>query len=150
MKIPLGSDLLLIKGSSSFLLVGKADELFVLCIETSDREVCQTVEKGDLIVVSAPEGGEIDQARMILELVRTYHQPLLVLPKKHPGTKRLKMVVSAGPDIVPRCDIVRGTHPEQNVICASDELSKISLYACDGGVIAEGIESGDDIYTSYV
>lgn len=138
MKIPLDSDYLLIRGKNSFLLAATAFEKFTLFIETHEKELCQTVKNGDLIVVSAPEGGDIRHAAMLLELIRTYHQPLVVLPKKHPGSKRLFMVVSAGSEIVPRCDISRGTHPEQNVICASYELSKISLYACEEGILING------------
>lgn len=141
MKIPVGKDFLLIRGKKSFLLAATAQEKFTLFIETKDKELCQTVDAGDLIVVSAPEGGELRHAGMLLELIRTYHQPLVVLSKGHPGSKRLGMVVSAGPEIVPRCDISRGTHPEQNVICASDELSVIRLSSCEEGILVFGDEN---------
>ena len=134
MIIPLEKDLLLIRRGYSFLLVAKAAELFVLCIETFEKEICQTVEEGDLIVVSAPEGGDVRQAEILIELVRTYRQPVFVLPKAHPGSARLSMVVSAGPAIFPRCDIVRGTHPEQDVICASAEFGNLHLSSVPGGV----------------
>ena len=132
--IPLDDELLLIRRGDPFLLVAKAPELFVLCIETYDKELCQTVEAGDLIVASAPEGGDVRHAEILVELLRTYHQPVFVMPKDHPGSTRLSMVVSAGPAVIPKCDIVRGTHPEQDVICASEEFGNLRLSSVHGGV----------------
>ncbi len=139
MKISLGSGYLLIEGERSFVLAGTAPEQFTLFIETYEKELSQTVLKGDIIAVSAPEGGDLRHAALLLELIRTYRQPLVVLPKGHPGSKRLGMVVSAGSEIVFKCDIQRGTHPEQNVICSSDELFGIRLLCCEKGILAEGI-----------
>jgi hypothetical protein len=139
MNIPLASGLLLIRGETSFFLIGRATEQFALPIETTDAEVFQGVREGDLIVVSAPEGGEVEQARMLLELVRTYHAPLVVLPKGHPGSRRLRMVISAGPVIRPHSTILRGTHPEQDVICSSPEFDGVVFRAVGEGVEAEGL-----------
>ena len=139
MNIPLESGLLLIRGTSSFLLIGRAKERFALPIETTDAEVFQGVREGDLIVVSAPEGGDVEQARMLLELVRTYHSPLVVLPKGHPGSRRLRMVISAGPVIRPHSTIVRGTHPEQDVICSSPEFDGVVFRAVKDAVAVEGL-----------
>ena len=120
-------ELLLIKGDHSFLLVSRVKDRFGLYIETSDQEFCQGVDAGDLVVVSAPEGGPVEPALMLMDLVRTYHVPLLVLPGEHPGSRRISYVVSVGPDIFTSCSIRRGTHPEQNLICSSDELAGITL-----------------------
>jgi hypothetical protein len=139
MNIPLASGLLLIRGDASFFLIGRAKDRFALPIETTDAEVFQGVREGDLIVVSAPEGGEVEQARMLLELVRTYHAPLVVLPKGHPGSRRLRMVISAGPVIRPHSTILRGTHPEQDVICSSPEFDGVVFRASGEGVTAEGL-----------
>ena len=120
--------------SPAFILIGQVSRRFALCIELQEREVCQTLMEGDMVAVSAPEGGELRHAAMLLELVRSYRQPLLVLPKDHAGSKRLSMVVSAGSEIIPKCTIIRGTHPEQNVICSSEELSALSFHASKDGV----------------
>jgi hypothetical protein len=125
---------LLIKGKKSFLLVALVKNSFGLCIETTDDEYVQGVEAGDLVVVSAPEGGAIEPALMLMDLVRTFHVPLLVLPKNHPGSKRISYVVSVGPEIFTSCSIRRGTHPDQHVICSSDELAGISLKRIEHGV----------------
>jgi hypothetical protein len=94
----------------------------------------------DLIVVSAPEGGPLEPAIMLLELVRIYQCPLMVLPKGHPGSKRLRYVVSAGESIRLSCSIERGTHPEQDILCAAGEFTGMILQAVNGGVVMEGPE----------
>jgi hypothetical protein len=130
----LDDEFLLIKGKKSFLLVALVKNSFGLCIEISDDEYVQGVEAGDLVVVSAPESGAIEPALMLVDLVRTFHIPLLVLPKNHPGSKRISYVVSVGPEIFTSCSIRRGTHPEQHLICSSDELAGISLKRIEHGV----------------
>jgi hypothetical protein len=100
------------------------------------------VHPDDLVVVSAPEGGEKEPARMLLELVRRYRLPLLVLPKDHPGSGRLSLVVSVSASLHLSCDIRRGTHPEQHLLCSSEELAGITLRGSEGGVDLGGIPSG--------
>ena len=136
MNYPVDDELLLIRGIHSFLLAAKAINRFSLCIETSTEEYCQGVEPGDVIVVSAPEGGAVEPALMLIDLVRTYHMPLLVLSKDHPGSRRISRVVSVASEIHTNCSIRRGTHPEQHLVCSSDELS---------GIILKGTEKGIDI-----
>lgn len=140
MKIPLSDGYLLIRGKSSFFLVARAPDTFALPIETTDAEVFQGVRRGDLIVVSAPEGGDPEQARMLCELVRTYRQPMVVLPKGHPGSSRLRMVISVAPEIMPKADIIRGTHPDQDVICSSAELSGLGMKAAGEYIRIEGFD----------
>jgi len=136
----LGNEYLLIQGDNSFLLIGKAGSQICICIETADNEYCQGLSPDDLIVVSAPEGGPLEPAIMLLELVRTYRCPLIVLPKGHPGSKRLRYVISAGERIRLSCSIERGTHPEQDVLCANGEFTGLVLQAVNGGMIIEGPE----------
>lgn len=136
-----GNEYLLIQGDYSFLLIGKAGTLRCICIETTDNEYCQGLSPDDLIVVSAPEGGPVEPAIMLLELVRTYKCPLMVLPKGHPGSKRLRYVISAGDRIRLSCSIERGTHPEQDVLCANGEFLELVLTAVNGGVDIEGPEN---------
>ena len=134
MNYTLADEMLLIRGNQSFLVVAKVKSSFGLCIETSDDEYIQGVDAGDLVVVSAPEGGAVEPALMLIDLVRTFHIPLLVLPKNHPGSRRISYVVSAGPEIFTSCSIQRGTHPDQHLICSSGELSGITLTGEVGGV----------------
>jgi hypothetical protein len=141
MNYTLADEMLLIRGKQSFLVVAKVKSSFGLCIETSDGEYVQGVEAGDLVVVSAPEGGAVEPALMLIDLVRTFHLPLLVLPKNHPGSRRISYVVSAGPEIFTSCSIQRGTHPDQHLICSSGELSGIILKGECGGVEISSLQS---------
>ncbi|MGA2919033.1 alpha/beta hydrolase [Methanoregula sp.] len=136
---PLTDEFLLISGEHSFLLAGKANARFGLRIETMDAEYSQTVDPDDLIVVSAPEGGPLEPAIMLAEFVRTYRMPLIVLPKNHPGSKRFSYLVSVWPEIHTSCSIRRGTHPEQHLVCSSDELAGISLKGLPGAVELSGL-----------
>jgi hypothetical protein len=119
----------MLEGPESFVLAGQPSANFPLCIEYPEGECCHTICQDDLVVVSAPEGGPREPALMLLELVRTYHVPLIVLPRGHPGSRRLHFVVSAGSTIHLSCRIQRGTHPEQHLLCAGADL---------GGMVLEG------------
>ena len=59
--------------------------------------------------------------------------PLIVLPKGHPASPRLKTVVSIGPCTRLSCKIQPGTHPEQNVLCGSEEFHELEVLAEPGG-----------------
>jgi hypothetical protein len=134
-----GNQLLLIEGEHSFLLVGRAGEPFPLFIETTAQEYCQGVEADDLIVVSCPEGGPVQPAILLLELVRTWHIPLIVLPRNHPAVSRMRLVVSVAGEIRGQCGIVRGTHPEQGVICAAEEFGSVALRGENGAILIENL-----------
>lgn len=147
MKFPLEDNFLLIQGNHSFLLIGKAQDRFSLCIETSMEEYCQGVMPGDVIVVSAPEGGDLEPALLLMELVRTYHVPLLVLPKNHPGSRRISRVVSVDKEVHTSCSITRGTHPEQHLVCSSAELAGLVVRGAPDSVELEGVPAGATLRT---
>jgi hypothetical protein len=131
---PLKGEFLLISGPCSFLLVAQADACFALCIETMEQEYCQTLEPHDLVAASAPVGGPLEPAVMLIEFVRKYRMPVTVLPRNHPGSKRFSYLVSAGPEIHTSCSIKRGTHPEQHLLCSHDELTGMVLKGTGSGV----------------
>jgi hypothetical protein len=139
---PLDDGYLVLEGDSSFLAVARALRRLPLCIETVEGEVVQGVEPDDLVAASAPNGGPLAPALMLIELVRRYGLPLVVLPKGHPGSRRLNIVVSAGPAIRIACGIQRGTHPEQDVLCGADEFEGLVLRGMHGGVEVEGGSPG--------
>ncbi|MEN6611048.1 MAG: alpha/beta hydrolase [Methanoregulaceae archaeon] len=139
MFLELDGGFLLLRGSHSFLLVGKVISGLGLCIEVPEGEYVQGLSPGDLVAASAPEGGPLEPARMLIDLVRVYRMPLIVLPKDHPGSRRLRIVISAGPVIELNCGIRRGTHPEQHLICSSDELAGIVLRGVPGGIEVSNI-----------
>ncbi|GEM_PF-3466666 len=51
----------------------------------------------------------------------------------------MRYVVSAGRRIDLNHTIERGTHPEQNIICSSEEFSRVSLYGDEEMIVAEGL-----------
>jgi hypothetical protein len=128
-------EIILLEGPESFVLTGQPSTPFPLCIEYPEGEVCLTIGQDDLVAVSAPEAGPREPALMLLELVRSYHSPLIVLPRGHPGSRRLRYVVSAASAIHLNCGIQRGTHPEQHLLCAGADLA---------GMVLEG--RGDALY----
>ncbi|MEN6343214.1 MAG: alpha/beta hydrolase [Methanospirillum sp.] len=135
---PLDDGYLVLEGASSYLAVARALRRLPLCIETAEGELVQGLDADDLIVASAPSGGPLAPALMLIELVRRYGLPLVVLPKGHPGSRRLGVVVSAGPSIRIACGIQRGTHPEQDVLCGANEFAGMVLRGVQGGVEVEG------------
>ena len=138
LRIPFsGNRPVLLRGTSSFLLVGRAEEKFPLIIGTETGELVQGIYPGDLIIVSAPEGGEVPPALYLLEMVRTYHTPVIALGKDHPAGRRLSYVVSAADRIEMLCDILRGTHPDQHLLCSADEFVGMVLSAEGNELVAE-------------
>jgi len=135
---PLDDGYLVLEGASSYLAVARALRRLPLCIETVEGELVQGLDVDDLIAASAPSGGPLAPALMLIELVRRYGLPLVVLPKGHRGSRRLRVVVSAGPSIRIACDIQRGTHPEQDVLCGADEFAGLVLRGVPGGIEVEG------------
>ena len=125
-------EIILLEGPESFVLTGQPSAPFPLCIEYPEGECCQTIGLDDLVAVSAPEGGPREPALMLLELVRSYHSPLIVLPRGHPGSRRLHHVVSGGNAIHLSCGIQRGTHPEQHLLCAGADLTGMVLEGSEG------------------
>jgi hypothetical protein len=142
MNVPLREEFLLLSGAHSFLILAKVNACFALCIETAETEYCQTLEPDDLVAASGPEGGPVEPALMLIDFVRKYRMPLMVLPKDHPGSKRFRYLVSAGPVINSSCSIRRGTHPEQHLLCTSDELAGIALTGVSGGVEIRNLPKG--------
>jgi len=140
-----GDGILLVRGRSSFLLAAPARERFTLFLEDCQGEIVQSVEPDDLVVVSAPEGGPLEPALLLLRLVRDHHVPLIILPKGHPGSRRLRHVVSVAPRVLLACGIQRGTHPEQHLICSSDELAGITLSGSDGEIVLDQVPPGLDV-----
>jgi hypothetical protein len=133
----LRDDPIILRGDVSFLLVACVAEKFPLMIETDNEELIQGVYPGDLIIASALEGGEIAPALFLLEMVKTYHTPVIVLGKNHPASRRLPCVISAATRIEMRCDIHSGTHPEQHLLCTTDEFTGMILYSDGNELVIE-------------
>ena len=111
-------------------------------IETEDDEIVLFTEEDDLFVASGfgTDGRMIEGIRCMLYLVREIGSPLIVLPKNHPASGRLRMVVSAGRETTIDCDIRPGTHPEQDVLCGTEEFGGMRITGVKDGVQLQNID----------
>ena len=104
-------------------------------LDTDDEEIVLFTEPEDLIVASAFGTGEDIQRGLgcTIYQIRELGSPLIVLPRGHPASSRLKTVVSIGSMTKLSCEIEPGTHPEQNVLCSSEEFSGLEILAAPDG-----------------
>jgi hypothetical protein len=109
-------------------------------LETQTEETVLFTETEDLMVASAFGIGDkiLRGLQCTLYQLRELGAPLIVLPKGHPASPRLKVVVSIGPSTRLSCKIQPGTHPEQDVLCASGEFSNLEILGEPGGAEAKG------------
>ena len=93
-------------------------------LETESEEIVLFTEPEDLMVASSWDVGEkvMRGLHCTIYQLRELGAPLIVLPKGHPASPRLKTVVSIGPRTRLSCKIQPGTHPEQDVLCGSEEF----------------------------
>jgi hypothetical protein len=134
-------EILFLKGSSGELGVVKAAKNIQIFIGTPEgEEVVQFLQSEDLIAVSAFNTGEKAEKgiKCMIHLIREQGSPIIVLPKNHPTSGRLKMVVSCGEIIKLDCNIQPGTHPEQDILCACEDLSGVEIHADKGSVEIRG------------
>jgi hypothetical protein len=110
-------------------------------LETEKEEIILFTDLDDLIVASSFGLGEKIRRglRCTLFQLRELGAPLIVLPKGHPASARLTTVVSIGPVTRLSCKIQPGTHPEQDVLCGSDEFHGLEVHAEPGGVAINGL-----------
>jgi hypothetical protein len=106
-------------------------------LDTEVEEVVLFTEPKDIIVASAFGTGERIRRglRCTIYQIRELNSPLIVLPKGHPASPRLKSVVSIGPRIKMSCEIAPGTHPEQDVLCGSEEFHGLEVLADPEGAV---------------
>jgi len=111
-------------------------------LDTADEEIVIFTDKDDLLVASAFMAGEKIRRglKCMLYLIREMESPLIVLPKGHPASPRLTMVVSVGAGTRVSCDIEPGTHPEQDVLCGSSEFHGALVLAAPGGAVLENFD----------
>ena len=141
-KIPLKNDeIIFLNGKSGTVGVVKFAKNGQIFIGTPDKEeIVMFLEKEDLIAVSALNSGPLaeDGIKSLIFLLKDVGTPLVVLPKDHPTSKRLPMVASCGETVRLDCNITPGTHPEQNILCACEDLSGIMVKTTNGGIEIHG------------
>lgn len=130
------SEILLLRGKTGTVAIVKVGPKSQFFIETEDEEIVLGLDPKDLIVASAFSVGELYEngLKCVLYMVRELKSPLIVLPKKHKASARLPIVVSAGKRTVISCDITPGTHPDQDVLCGSDEFNGLEATGTATGV----------------
>jgi hypothetical protein len=141
--IPLNStELLLVHGQTGTLAIVKVGKKRQFFVETPEDEIVLALGPEALLVASGFGTGEriANGLRCVLYMIREVNSPLIVLPKNHPASARLKIVVSAGKQIVLSCDITPGTHPEQHLLCGMEEFSGAELLGVEGGVELKGLD----------
>ena len=137
-RIPLSADeILFVKGKAGVLAIAKVGAQREFLVETPEKEIFLFASPEDLIVasgfyaslksdsnssssenggnsgesvVSAAENALLRGLKCVIFMLRELNSPLIVLPKGHPATKRLRTVVSVGKRIVLSCEITPGTH----------------------------------------
>ena len=143
--IPLSdNEMVILHGNSGVIGIVKAghDNLFFL--ETEEEEIVIGLEPDDLLVSSGfnTNTTTIKGIKCVLYTIREVGTPLIVLPKGHPASKRLKIVVSVGNVTRISCDITPGTHPEQDVLCGVEEFSGVEIMGVPGGVEFNNLNAG--------
>lgn len=130
------SEMLLLRGKTGTVAIVKVGPRSQFFLETEDEEIVLGLNPKDLIVASAFSVGELYEngLKCVLYMVRELKSPLIVLPKKHKASARLPIVVSAGERTVLSCDITPGTHPNQDVLCGSDEFNGLEATGTPTGV----------------
>jgi len=140
MHIPLREDeIAYIEGENGTIALAKTKGRFFY-LETEQKEIILFTEPEDLMVASSFGRGEKIRRGLHCTLfqLRELEAPLIVLPKGHPASPRLKTVVSIGPLTRLSCMIEPGTHPEQNVLCGSEEFHGLEIMAEPEGAEIRG------------
>lgn len=135
------SEMLLLRGTAGVVAIVKAGINCQFFLETENDEIVLGLEPQDLIVASALSVDEKTEKglKCVLFLVREIRSPLIVLPKHHPASPRLPIVVSAGKRTVLSCSITPGTHPNQDVLCSSKEFESLEILATPDGVLIKNM-----------
>jgi hypothetical protein len=136
-EIPLKeSEMLLLRGTAGMVAIVKVGPRGQFFLETEKEEIVLELEPHDLIVASAFSVDKRTEKglKCVLYMIRELRSPLIVLPKNHPASPRLPIVVSAGNKTVLNCNITPGTHPDQEVLCGSNEFDSLEVTGTQEGV----------------
>ena len=130
------SEMLLLRGTAGTVAIVKVGLCEQLFLETENEEIVLGLEPHDLIVASALSVDENTEKglKCILFMIREIRSPLIVLPKNHPASPRLPIVVSVGKKTLLSCNITPGTHPNQDVLCGSNEFDNLEVRGTLEGV----------------
>lgn len=138
-------EMLLLRGKKGMLGMVKAGDHTQYFLETGTEEILLALDPEDLLVASGFGTDEkiVKGMKCVLYMIRDVGSPFIVLPKNHPASRRLKVVVSAGPRTRISCNIIPGTHPEQDILCGADEFDGLEVKGVKGGVELNGRTGGE-------
>jgi hypothetical protein len=142
--IPLNAaQLLVVRGKTGTLAIIKVGQTRQFLVETPDREIVLGVGPEAVLVASGfgTDDRIVNGLRCVLYMIREVGLPLIVLPKDHPASARLKIVVAVGSRIVLSCNITPGTHPEQHLLCTMPEFEGVEMLGVEGGVELRGLKA---------
>lgn len=134
-------EIIFLKGKSGIVGVAKFAKNGHIFIGTPDsEEVVIFLDKKDIIAVSSLNSSPLAEKgiKSLIFLLRDLGAPLVVLPENHPTSQRLPMVASCGEKVRLDCNITPGTHPEQDILCACDDLSGVEITASNDGINISG------------
>jgi hypothetical protein len=137
------NEILFVRSADGMIGIVKSGCVRQLFIETIEEEIVMAISAEDLLVASGFSNDSTTTKAIVctLSLIRDVGSPLIVLPKDHPASSRLRVVASVGKRTVLRCDIEKGTHPEQDVLCGPAGLNGLEIVATKGAVVLRGGES---------
>jgi hypothetical protein len=134
-------EIIFLKGKSGMVGVAKFAHQGHIFMGTPDNEeIVLFMEPEDIIAVSALNSTSKSKEgiKSLIFLLREIGTPLVVLPSDHPTSRRLPLVASCGEKVRLDCNITPGTHPEQDILCACDDLSGVEISAIKGGLEIKG------------
>lgn len=131
------SEIIFLEGETGIVGIVKVASEKILFIGTSDNdEIVQFLESDDLIAVSGFGTSEKYKKgiKSLAYITREMDMPIIVLDKDHPSSKRLSMVLSVGENVRLDCNIIPGTHPEQDILCSCDSLTGLEIEKTKNGI----------------
>jgi hypothetical protein len=145
------SEILFLRGKAGTVAIVKVGPRGQFFLETETEEIVLGLEPHDLIVASALSVDERTEKglKCVLFMVREIRSPLIVLPKNHPASPRLPIVVSAGKKTVLNCNITPGTHPNQDVLCGSNEFDNLEITGTLEGVQIKNMPQCDVLKVNF-
>lgn len=134
--IPLGNhEIVFVSKNDYFLgIIKSLGKSFLL--ETDKEEIVLGTKNDDILVVSSLISDKKMKAIMISALysLREFSFPLIILNKGHPASRRLKLVFGCGEKIILNSCIEAGTHPDQHLLCSTEELTGLCILVRKDGI----------------
>jgi len=134
--IPLGdADIVFISNNDYILGIVKSKGKSFL-LETDKEEIVLGTGNDDILAVSSLANDKKMKIIMSSALysLREFSFPLIILKKGHPASKRLKLVFGCGEKIILDSCIDAGTHPDQHLLCSTEDLTGLCILARKDGI----------------